>query len=656
MQRSLHVWLSELTRRNTLLALFVVAVCSVSAMWALKNVQVAVTDARASLFSGLLASQAEALKTWSAEKQADTHRWAKDSSIVSLTEALLDRRKLKASLRFRSQDIQAEFLDRISPAVEDLRLAAANIVAPNGTLIASLVPEYVGTRVTGEYLSRLTPAFSGGDVFVGPTRERNRLINWANEFTDASVIWTASPIQSSSGRILAVLCLGRHATGRFAHILGTGRPGDSGETYAFDKNGLLISPSRFESALRQHGLVANDELLLPGIFPLREFKLASPDSPSMLLTKLVHQATSKSRTALTDIQGAVLSPYLNYVGTPVIGVWQWIPSLNLGIAFEMAESEALAPISFVNINLAILVVTLVLTFTMGPLLPPLLWRRLVPLETGDRVGPYRLVRKIGEGGLAEVYEGIHETLKKPVAIKISKSGLHEECEFRLKHEAELLASLNHPGLVSVSDAGTCKDERPYYVMELVEGKPVSQLSSFGSPLPVHIACQVLKQLCVAIQFVHDHGIVHRDINPNNVLVHIDPTGIPSTKIIDFGFATAVSEKGHMRFTREINFMGALGYMPPERLRNPEDIDIRGDIYSIGAIGLFLLTGEEAVPDLESLDKLAGLVSSSLNSVDHAGLTAVIVKAMAMRKARRWTSCSEFGAALERCLLESRNSL
>lgn len=137
---------------NTLLALFVVAVCSVSVIWALKNVQIAVTDARASLFSGLLASQAEALKTWAAEKQADTHRWAKHPSTVSLSEALLDRRKLKASRRFRSQDIQAEFLDRISPAVEDLRLAAANIVAPNGTLIASLVPEYVGTRVTGEYL------------------------------------------------------------------------------------------------------------------------------------------------------------------------------------------------------------------------------------------------------------------------------------------------------------------------------------------------------------------------------------------------------------------------------------------------------------------------------------------------------------------------
>ena len=647
MQPRIFTWLSELTRRNVLLAILIVLVASVAAAWSFLNVQQAVRYSRATLLSSLLAIQSEALLIWAEERRADTIQWARDPSIIAVTGRLLDRHRSGGVASGENLKEEAIFLDRIAPAVEDLRLAAANITAPDGTLIASLVPEFIGAKLSPEYFARLKPAFDGGSVFIGPTLEQDRLPVMTAERRMLSVIWTSAPVKSRDGNVLAVLSLGRYATRRFGHTLETTRPGETGEIYAFNSKGVLLSPSRFESRLEEIGLIDGGGALSPGILTLREYLPAVGVSSHMPLTALVGQAITRAGSSPAELQGTMLKPYLNYVGTPVIGAWQWLPSLDLGIAVEMAETEAYAPIAFVNANLAILLLTLAFAVFIGPLLPPLLWRRFVPITEGKRIGNYLLSRKIGEGGLADVYEGVHERLKKPVAVKVMKGQLREELETRFEREARLLAFLTHPRIVSVFDFDYCEDGRPYYVMELVDGRPLARLVEDGGAVTERLACEILKQVCDAVQYLHDQGITHRDLKPENILVQEVADGTPQIKLIDFGIAKSLSEKDRMHLTLDMSLMGTLGYMAPERIKNPEDADIRGDVYSVGAIGHFLMTSKALIPDIGNLDDPTGYPTPDRGAFESDTLAEIILKAMSIRKSGRWQTCAQLAEVLGR---------
>jgi serine/threonine-protein kinase len=201
----------------------------------------------------------------------------------------------------------------------------------------------------------------------------------------------------------------------------------------------------------------------------------------------------------------------------------------------------------------------------------------------------------------------------------------------------------------VFDADYCEDGRPYYVMELVNGRPLGRLVDDGGPVAESLACEILKQVCDAAQYLHDHGITHRDLKPENILVQETAEGAPQIKLIDFGLAKSLTEKDRMHLTQDMSLMGTLGYMAPERIRNPEDTDIRGDVYSIGAIGYFLLTGKELIPDIGKLDDLNGHPIPDPDFIKNDTLGGIIVKAMSIRKSKRWSSCAHLAEALSRNL-------
>lgn len=651
MSHRFFTWLSEITRRNTLLAILVVLVASAVAMWSFLNVQQAVKSSRATLLSNLLTTQSEALVIWAEEKQADTAQWARESSIIAIAERLAHRHQLndhELAGHAKDHDI---FLDRISPAVEDLRLAAANIVTSDGVLIASLVPEYIGSKLTPEFLSRLKPTFEGSSVFIGPTLEQDRQPRPAAGRENLSVIWTAAPVRSRDGKTLAVLSLGRYASRRFAQTLEVTRPGETGETYAFNAQGVMVSPSRFEPRLKEIGLLERDATTSSRQLTLREYDPALGITPHMPLTALVGQAIERAKSTPAGLQGVILKPYRNYIGTPVIGAWRWLPALNIGIAIEIAETEAYIPIAYVTTNLVTLLMTLVVAVFLGPLLPPLLWRRFVPLRDDDLIGSYRLVRKIGEGGLADVYAAVHEKLEKPVAVKIMKGQLREELEARFEREARLLATLSHPTIFAVFDIDNCADGRPYYVMELIDGRSLRRIVEDDGPLAEGMACQLLKQVCDAVQYLHDHNLIHRDLKPENILVHDTACGVRQVKLIDFGLAKSLMEKDRMHLTQDMSLMGTLGYMAPERIIDPEDADIRGDVYSVGAIAYFLITAKEMIPDIGNMDTWSPHPIFDPKLIKNDDLSGIIVKAMSIRKSDRWPSCRALAEGI--CRVPSR---
>jgi serine/threonine protein kinase/tetratricopeptide (TPR) repeat protein len=212
---------------------------------------------------------------------------------------------------------------------------------------------------------------------------------------------------------------------------------------------------------------------------------------------------------------------------------------------------------------------------------------------GTVIGRYKLLEKIGEGGMAVVYMAEQqEPIRRKVALKIIKLGMDtRQVIARFEVERQALAMMDHPNIAKVLDAGATETGRPYFVMELVKGVSITEYSDKNN-LSTKDRLDLFIQVCNAVQHAHQKGIIHRDIKPSNVMVtHHD--GKPIPKVIDFGIAKAINQRLTEKtlFTRYAHIIGTPAYMSPEQAELSDlDIDTRTDIYSLGVLLYELLTG------------------------------------------------------------------
>ncbi|MBL8755760.1 MAG: tetratricopeptide repeat protein, partial [Planctomycetes bacterium] len=229
------------------------------------------------------------------------------------------------------------------------------------------------------------------------------------------------------------------------------------------------------------------------------------------------------------------------------------------------------------------------------------------LAAGDRIGPYELVRLLGEGGFGAVWEACqHEPVHRQVALKVLKLGMDtEQVVARFAQERQALACLDHPGIARVLDAGATASGRPFFVMELVDGRPLVDYCD-ERRLPIDARLQLFTQVCDAVQHAHGRGIIHRDLKPSNVLV-VERDGLPHGKVIDFGIAKAVGRKLTERtlLTEATQVIGTLEYMSPEQAGGSADIDIRTDVWSLGVMLYELLTGRTPFAPMNAADDWRG---------------------------------------------------
>lgn len=214
-------------------------------------------------------------------------------------------------------------------------------------------------------------------------------------------------------------------------------------------------------------------------------------------------------------------------------------------------------------------------------------------KPGDWIGPYRLLKRIGEGGNGLVYTALQEKpLRRTVALKVIKLGMDTRSMIaRFEAERQALALMDHPNISRVLDAGATESGRPYFVMELVEGMPITDFCN-DLKLGNRERLRLFIDVCEAIQHAHQKGIIHRDLKPSNILVALnDGKAVP--KVIDFGIAKAIEAPlaDIRRFTGYAQLLGTPAYMSPEQSDfSSLDIDTRSDIYSLGVILYELLTG------------------------------------------------------------------
>jgi serine/threonine protein kinase/tetratricopeptide (TPR) repeat protein len=233
-------------------------------------------------------------------------------------------------------------------------------------------------------------------------------------------------------------------------------------------------------------------------------------------------------------------------------------------------------------------------YTPGPANTPIPEDRAeTRVGPGARIGPYKLLQQIGEGGMGSVFLAEQtQPVQRKVALKLIKSGMDsKQVIARFEVERQALALMDHPNIARVHDAGTTDAGNPWFVMELVKGDPITRYCDLHRLTPRQ-RLELFLPVCQAIQHAHQKGIIHRDVKPSNVLV-APYDGRPVVKVIDFGIAKATGQRLTEKtlFTEFGSVVGTLEYMSPEQAElNNQDIDTRSDVYSLGVLLYELLTG------------------------------------------------------------------
>jgi eukaryotic-like serine/threonine-protein kinase len=304
---------------------------------------------------------------------------------------------------------------------------------------------------------------------------------------------------------------------------------------------------------------------------------------------------------------------------------------------------------------------------------------------GSRIGPYKLLQEIGQGGMGAVFMAEQEKpVRRRVALKVIKAGMDSaQVIARFEAERQALALMDHPSIARVFDAGTTDSCRPFFVMELVKGIPITEYCDEARLSPKE-RLELFIPVCQAIQHAHQKGIIHRDIKPSNVLITLID-GKPVPKVIDFGVAKAIDQQLTEKtlFTQYGSIVGTLEYMSPEQADlSGLDVDTRSDLYSLGVLLYELLTGttplererlreacyaeilkriKEEVPPkpstrlsgsgdrLASIAAVRGIEPGRLTRAVRGDLDWIVMKALEKSRTRRYETANGFARDVQRYL-------
>lgn len=271
---------------------------------------------------------------------------------------------------------------------------------------------------------------------------------------------------------------------------------------------------------------------------------------------------------------------------------------------------------------------------------------LVGRHKGFRLGPYVLCELLGRGGMGTVYKAEHEVLRRPVAVKVLTDHRDQLTRDRFHREARAAAALDHPNIVRTHDVGRDGDAH-YIVMEFVAGETLNHVVEAGGPMPVAAAADVVTQTAAGLQHAHERGFLHRDIKPANLIR--TPDG--AVKILDMGLARSLDKSDELTARLDKGaIVGTADYISPEQVMNDPRIDIRADIYSLGATFYALLTGRPLFGG-STVSKLAQHQLKAPNLADLGGhvppaVKAIIARMIAKRPADRYQTPNDVIAAIQ----------
>lgn len=273
-----------------------------------------------------------------------------------------------------------------------------------------------------------------------------------------------------------------------------------------------------------------------------------------------------------------------------------------------------------------------------------------------QLGQYRLCRRIGSGGMGDVYLAEHQLLKRPCAVKLIRPAelLRAGTVKRFEREVRINATLSHPNIVEIFDYGRTEEGVYYYVMEYLPGLSLADLVKQHGPLPPERAVYLLRQVCLALHEAHEAGLIHRDIKPSNIFAAQRGGRYDVAKLLDFGLVRPASTPQAPDPSGEGRILGTPLYMSPEQAQGERALDARSDIYSLGAVAYFLLTGKPpfnegtAIATLIAHARDHALPPSRLRDDVPEDLDRIVMRCLAKAPGDRFADAESLEKALAGC--------
>jgi predicted Ser/Thr protein kinase len=410
-------------------------------------------------------------------------------------------------------------------------------------------------------------------------------------------MYVCVPVRDEGLRVIAILSLRIRPEREFTEIMQRGKYGHSGETYALDRNYVLISNSRFDDELRDLRLIPNNEnsasilniqLRDPGGNLARGYR----PPPGKRITDF--PPTFAAAAAVRGETGYSLAGHRDYRGERTVAAWTWLPKYKVGIVTKIDYHEAFRPLEILQrvffSLFALLILAAIVIFVFTLVLARLQREAQKSAIEARQLGQYRLEEQIGAGGMGIVYRGHHAMLRRPTAVKLlAVDKVSETSIARFEREVQITCQLNNPHTVAIYDYGRTPEGVFYYAMEYLDGINLQSLVEKYGPQCEGRVISILKQVCASLYEAHTMGLVHRDIKPANIMLNRRGGEPDVVKVLDFGLVKSLAEK--RLEGNENNLSGTPLYMSPEAIQSPELIDARSDIYALGAVGYYLLTGQ-----------------------------------------------------------------
>jgi hypothetical protein len=260
------------------------------------------------------------------------------------------------------------------------------------------------------------------------------------------------------------------------------------------------------------------------------------------------------------------------------------------VAADRSLREATGSFHFIALTISIVIWWTLLTMVCAAITRIIFnLRREIRLAT--QLGQYTLDEEIGEGGMGIVYRASHAMMRRPTAVKIIQSEKVGEASLaRFEREVQQTARLSHPSTITIYDYGRTPDGIFYYAMELLDGATLEAVVDRDGPQPPGRVLRVMDMVACALEEAHDIGIIHRDVKPANIFLCRQGGKLDIAKVLDFGLVKVVEGTRDVNLTRDGEVSGTPQYMAPEALSDPNRIDARSDLYALGAVGYYLLTG------------------------------------------------------------------
>jgi serine/threonine protein kinase len=520
----------------------------------------------------------------------------------------------------------------------------------------------IGQQDIPQYKRMLSRALAGKTVVSTPFPSVVMMQDAHGQVrTGEPTMYVCSPLRDERFQVVGVLGLQLRPEREFTQILQLGQIGASGETYAFDRNGVMVSNSRFDEDLILLGILADREhsrsiLNVMVRDPQGDMTQGyRPDQrrAEMQLTKMAADATEGNSGV--DVEG-----YRDYRGVPVVGAWTWLPEYEIGVTTEIDVAEAFAALTILQntfwLLFALLVVSSVAIFVFTVIVARLQREARKAAIESQQLGQYTLEEQIGAGAMGVVYRGHHAMLRRPTAIKLLDADKVTDAAIeKFEREVQITCRLNHPSTIQIYDYGRTPEGVFYYAMEYLDGIDLQTLVDKDGPQPGSRVIHILLQACGSLYEAHSQGLVHRDIKPANIMINCRGGESDVVKVLDFGLVKAIDDPTQASQTSAGGLTGTPLYMSPEAIQSPMSVDARSDLYGLGAVGYFLLTGQsvfvaEGIVELcqKHVDEVPVAPSERLGKHVSSELENALLSCLEKSRAKRPQTARDLAQLLAKC--------